>query len=106
MRHENIKLWSGNAKYCIGPNGLRKCTASREVPDCTSYDLVVFCDLGKEPPWVIDQVRFVQTACEDAGIRFEVLTSPLYQDYLRDFGNRRVVSIPFWTLDLDGKKGK
>lgn len=70
------------------------------------YDLVVFCDLGKEPPWVIDQVRFVQTACEDAGIRFEVLTSPLYQDYLRDFGNRRVVSIPFWTLDLDGKRGK
>ncbi len=54
----------------------------------------------------MDQVKFVQNACLNAGIRFEVLKSPLYQDYLQDFGKKRVVSIPFWTLDQDGKKGK
>lgn len=70
------------------------------------YDLVVFCDLGKEPPWVMKQVEFIRNACEEAGIRFEVLKSPLYEDYLRDFGKRRVVSIPFWTIGEDGKKGK
>lgn len=70
------------------------------------YDLVVFCDLGKEPPWVMSQVKFVRQACAEAGIQFEVLESPLYADYLRNFGKRRVVSIPFWTVDHDGKKGK
>lgn len=70
------------------------------------YDLVVFCDLGKEPPWVMEQVDFIRAACQAAGIRFVVLESPLYQDYLHDFGKRRVVSIPFWTVDQDGRKGK
>ena len=70
------------------------------------YDLIAFCDLGKEPPWVMAQVEFIKRACEDAGIRFEVLHSPLYEDYLKDFGKRRVVSIPFWTVDENGKKGK
>lgn len=70
------------------------------------YDLIIFCDLGKEPPWVIQQVEFIRNACRDVGIRFEILESPLYEDYLRDFGKRRVVSIPFWTIGEDGKKGK
>lgn len=70
------------------------------------YDLIVFCDLGKEPPWVLDQVDFIRTACQDAGISFVVLKAPLYQDYLQDFGKSRVVSIPFWTIAPDGKKGK
>lgn len=70
------------------------------------YDLIVFCDLGKEPPWVMQQVEFIRNACMDVGIRFEILKSPLYEDYLRDFGKRRVVSIPFWTIGVDGKKGK
>lgn len=70
------------------------------------YDLIVFCDLGKEPPWVLDQVEFIKNACIVAGIRFEVLKSPLYQDYLQDFGKKRVVSIPFWTIGPDEKKGK
>lgn len=70
------------------------------------YDLIAFCDLGKEPPWVMKQVEFVKIACESAGIRFEVLTSPLYEDYLNNFGRKRVVSIPFWTIDENGKKGK
>lgn len=68
------------------------------------YDLVVFCDLGKEPPWVIKQVTFIMNACQDAGIPFIVLQSPLYEDYLNYFGKSRVVSIPFWTVGTDGKK--
>lgn len=70
------------------------------------YDLIAFCDLGKEPPWVLDQVEFIRKSCEDSGIRFEVIKSPLYTDYLENFGKKRVVSIPFWTIGPDGKKGK
>lgn len=70
------------------------------------YELIVFCDLGKEPPWVMNQVEFIRCACEDAGIQFEILQSPLYEDYLQNFGTKRVVSIPFWTVGEDGKKGK
>lgn len=70
------------------------------------YDLVVFCDLGKEPPWVMQQVKFIQMACKMAGIKFVILQSLLYQDYLENFGKRRVISIPFWTLSPDGKKGR
>lgn len=54
----------------------------------------------------MEQVEFIKKACENAGIRFEVLKSPLYQDYLKNFGRCRVVSVPFWTVDEDGKKGK
>jgi len=70
------------------------------------YDLVCFCDLGKEPPWVMEQVKFVGKACAEAGIQFKILKSPLYEDYLQNFGHQRVVSIPFWTVNEDGKKGK
>lgn len=77
-----------------------------KYPKVPVYDLVAFCDLGKEPPWVMKQVEFIRSACEKSGIRFEVLKSPLYEDYLMNFGKKRVVSIPFWTISPDGKKGK
>lgn len=70
------------------------------------YDVVVFCDLGLEPSWVINQVYFIQKACEWAGIPFYVLKSNLYGDYLNNFGVKRVTSIPFWSVDENGKKGK
>lgn len=70
------------------------------------YDVVLFCDLGLEPSWVMDQVYFIKTACEWAGIPFYILKSSLYEDYLNNFGNSRVVSIPFWSIDENGKKGK
>lgn len=41
------------------------------------YDVVIFCDLGMEPPWVKDQVEFTRKACEWAGVKFVVLDSPL-----------------------------
>lgn len=70
------------------------------------YDVVLFCDLGLEPSWVMNQVTFIQQACEWAGIPFYILKSNLYEDYLNDFGKKRVVSIPFWSVDEEGKKGK
>lgn len=70
------------------------------------YDAILFCDLGNEPRWVYDQVYFIKCACEDAGIQFYILESSLYSDYLEKFGRSRVVSIPFWTTDENGVKGK
>lgn len=70
------------------------------------YDAILFCDLMLEPSWVYDQVRFIQVACEWAGIPFYIIESNLYQDYLDNFGKSRVVSIPFWTVDEYGKNGK
>lgn len=70
------------------------------------YDAVIFCDLGLEPPWVQKQVEFTRKACERAGIKFVVLDSPLYSDFMQNFGERRTISIPWWTLGEDGKKSK
>lgn len=52
------------------------------------------------------QVEFIQNACERAGIRFEILKTNLYNDYIKNFGKNRTVSVPFWTLDEDGNKGR
>lgn len=54
----------------------------------------------------MDQVNFIKSACEWAKIPFYILKSRLYEDYMRDFGVHRTTSIPFWTLDEKGKKGK
>lgn len=70
------------------------------------YDEVVFCDLGFEPPWVLNQVEFTRKACEWAGIPFKVLDAPLYRDFMENFGERRTISIPWWTLGDDGHKSK
>lgn len=70
------------------------------------YDAVIFCDLGLEPPWVMEQLEFTRRACESAGIFFKVLDTPLYQDFMKNFGECRTVSIPWWTLKDDGHKSK
>lgn len=70
------------------------------------YDAVIICDLGLEPHWVKDQMEFTRRACESAGIFFKVLDTPLYQDFMKNFGERRTVSIPWWTLRDDGHKSK
>lgn len=70
------------------------------------YDEVVFCDLGFEPPWVLRQVEFTRKACEWAGIPFRILDAPLYRDFMENFGERRTISIPWWTLGDDGHKSK
>ena len=70
------------------------------------YDAVIFCDLGMEPPWVMSQVHFIRRACESAGIHFKILESPLYADFMKNFGERRTISIPWWTVKDDGHKSK
>jgi hypothetical protein len=70
------------------------------------YDAIIFCDLGKEPHWVYYQVKFIMNACDQVGIPFYILDTHLYDDYVNNFGKSRVVSIPFWTVDEEGKKGK
>ena len=75
-------------------------------PAVPIYDAVIFCDLGLEPPWVARQVEFTRCACEQARIPFYVLDTPLYQDFMQNFGERRTISIPWWTLKEDGHKSK
>lgn len=78
----------------------------RPYPLVPVYDLVVFCDLGFEPPWVMQQAEFVHRACDAAGIRYEMLDAPLHRDLMQNFGRRRTVSIPWWTLRDDGHKSR
>lgn len=75
-------------------------------PEVPIYDHVIICDLGLEAPWVYEQMHFVRKACEKAGIPFHIIDSPLYEDYMRNYGEKRVVSIPWYTLQENGKKGK
>ena len=70
------------------------------------YDISVFCDLGFEPPWVMRQVEFCKRAGEWAGVPFKILKAPLYQDFVQNFGERRTISIPWWTIRDDGHKSK
>lgn len=80
---------------------------SNKWPLVPVYDAVIFCDLGGEANWVYDQVKFMQHACGDAGIPFYILNEKnLYDDYIKNFGTSRVVTIPFWSIDENGKKGK
>lgn len=51
-------------------------------------------------------MEFTHRACKKAGIRFEILDAPLYRDFMANFGERRTISIPWWTLREDGHKSK
>lgn len=75
-------------------------------PNIPIYDAVVFCDLGSEPYWVKEQVEFIKKACDSADIPFYIIESNLYQDYMDNFGRGHVSSIPFWSVDENGKKAK
>ena len=74
-------------------------------PEVPRYDAIIYCDLGIEPVWVPEQVKFIEAACKDAGIPFYILRSDLYRDYMKNFGANRVSAMPFWTLNEDGKEG-
>ena len=39
-------------------------------------------------------------------VRMPVFGTPLYNDLMQNFGKRRVVSIPWWTLRSDGHKSR
>lgn len=71
------------------------------------YDAILFCDLGGERKWVYRQVDFIAASCKKANIPFHVINNKnLKEDYLNNYGIARVTTIPFWSIDEDGKKGK
>lgn len=71
------------------------------------YDAILFCDLGGERKWVYEQVNFIAECCDRAGIYFKVLhNKKLKEDYMNNYGKARVCTIPFWSIDENGKKGK
>ena len=70
------------------------------------YDAVVFVNLGSEPKWVREQVKFIQKACKNADIPFYELEKNLYKDYMERFGKAHVSAFPFWSIGEDGKKAK
>lgn len=109
-----MKILSCGAGMQSTALALMSCENKREIetgnpapyPLVPIYDAVYFCDLGSEPCWVYEQVEFIKNACINHNIPFTILKTGLHQDYLNNFGKSRVVSIPFWSVDEDGKKGK
>ncbi len=75
-------------------------------PQVPIYDVSIFCDLGLEPSWVKKQVEFLENAGHSCGVPLVILKSPLYTDFLKNFGERRTISIPWWTIRDDGHKSK
>lgn len=71
------------------------------------YDAIIFCDLGGEREWVYSQVDFINGQCIEVGIPFYILRRKnLKEDYIKNYGRNRVVTVPFWSVDENGKKGK
>ena len=75
-------------------------------PAVPRYDAAIFCDLGIELEWDVDQVLFWERSCQEHGIPFYVLRSDLYLDSMERFGRGRVSAMPFWALDEEGKPRK
>lgn len=56
----------------------------RPYPLVPVYDLVTFCVLDCESPWVREPAEFVQRYCKMGGMRYEMLHTPCCQDLRRD----------------------
>lgn len=88
-------------------NALAKIRGEPPVwPQVPIYDISIFCDLGFEPPWVKKQVEFLANAGHSCGVPLVILDSPLYTDFMENFGERRTISIPWCTIKEDGHKSK
>lgn len=108
-KKQGLKILSCGAGMQSTALALMSCENKKKgnvYPEIPEYDLIVFCDMGHEPPWVYDQVEFIRKACEESGITFKVLETGLYGNYMEKFGVQRVATIPFWSVDENGKKGK
>lgn len=71
------------------------------------YDAILFCDLGGEREWVYRQVEFIRKQCEKYEIPFYILRDKnLKEDYMENYGVKRVTTVPFWSIDENGKKAK
>lgn len=77
-----MKILSCGAGMQSTALALMACENARNMPAVYPavpvYDAVIFCDLGLEPPWVAKQVEFIHRACEQAGIPFYILDTPLH----------------------------
>ena len=62
-------------------------TGASLYPDVPIYDAIIFCDLGLEPVWVKQQVEFILFVCEEAGIPFYTLDTPLTRTFYRILGS-------------------
>lgn len=103
-----LSFGAGMQSTALALMSCENATRSQPVwPSVPIYDHVIFCDLGMEPPWVTMQMEFTKNACEAVGIPFHILDAPLYQDFMKNFGINRTISIPWWTLrDADGHKSR
>ena len=57
-------------------------------PQVPIYDISIFCNLGLEPPWVKKQVEFLANAGHSCGVPLVILDSPLYTDFMENFGEQ------------------
>lgn len=101
-----LSCGAGMQSTALALMSCEKKMGKKDYPLVPVYDAIIYCDLGKEPPWVYRQVEFIRKACEKCGIPFYILDTPLYDNYKENFGKKRVSSIPFWTIDENGKKAK
>lgn len=110
-KHKNLKILSCGAGQQSTALALMSCenkiSKRNRFPLVPIYDAIIFCDLGGEREWVYDQVEFIAETCKRADIPFYVLKGKnLMNDYLENYGTARVVTVPFWSIDENGKKGK
>ena len=75
-------------------------------PQVPIYDISIFCNLGLEPPWVKKQVEFLANAGHSCGVPLVILDSPLYTDFMENFGERRTISIPWFHHGMTATKAK
>ena len=103
-----LSCGAGQQSTALALMSCEKAMNKKEIyPLVPVYDAVLFCDLGGEREWVYRQVDFIAMCCKEVGIPFYVLKDKnLKEDYLTNYGTARVCTIPFWSIDENGKKGK
>jgi len=103
-----LSCGAGQQSTALALMSCEKATEEKDIyPLVPIYDAVLFCDLGGERQWVYDQVDFIANACDKANIPLFVLRAKnLKEDYINKFNKSRVCTIPFWSIDENGKKGK
>lgn len=101
-----LSCGSGMQSSALALMSCENAVHSNTYPLVPVYDAIIFCDLGNEPEWVYSQTKFIAQECEKVDIDFYILESPLYKDLIEKYGKKRVVSVPYWKINEDGKKSK
>lgn len=102
-----LSLGAGQQSTALALMSCENVIHKQKFPLVPIYDAILFCDLGAEREWVYKQAHFIENACRKAGIPLYVLKGKnLKEDYFSNYGRSRVVTIPFWSIDENGKKAK